>query len=249
MSSEGLDKLFFELASESRLGILHGLQMKNLKMQELARKLDLTDTETCRQLQRLNEARLVRKQPDGTYNLTRYANLILNFSSPLDFIARFKDYFLEHDALTLPCEYLFRLGELSESKLSPIIMETFNKVGIMLRNAKERIDCTIEVGSDAHLQIMRQRLTEGLKVRWLIQESFLDKGRELLHPVTKLPEIRITPKIFYHIYLTDKAAAFCLRCNNGTMDYSSFIGEDQTFLNWANDLYNHEWQRAKPWHP
>ena len=77
MSSEGLDKLFFELASESRLGILHGLKMKNLKMQELARMLDLTDTETCRQLQRLSEARLVQKQPDGTYNLTRYANLIL----------------------------------------------------------------------------------------------------------------------------------------------------------------------------
>jgi predicted transcriptional regulator len=57
-SKEGIDKLFFELASESRLGILRELQLKPLKMQEIARKLDLTDTESCKQLQRLTEAHL-----------------------------------------------------------------------------------------------------------------------------------------------------------------------------------------------
>ena len=81
-----LDKLFFELASESRLGILHELQAKELKMQEMARRLDLTDTEACRQLQRLSEARLVQKQPNGAYILTAYAKLVLGISSPLDFI-------------------------------------------------------------------------------------------------------------------------------------------------------------------
>ena len=39
--SQGLDKLFFELASESRLGILRQLQTKDLRMQELVRKLNL----------------------------------------------------------------------------------------------------------------------------------------------------------------------------------------------------------------
>ena len=42
---EGLDVLFFELASESRLNILHELCNFNLKMQDIARKLDLTATE------------------------------------------------------------------------------------------------------------------------------------------------------------------------------------------------------------
>jgi len=56
MVSMGLEKLFFELASESRLGILTELQKHDAKMPEIARKLDLTNTETFRQLQRLNEA-------------------------------------------------------------------------------------------------------------------------------------------------------------------------------------------------
>jgi predicted transcriptional regulator len=46
----GIDKLFFELASENRLSILHELKKENLKMQEIARRLDVTATEAFRQL-------------------------------------------------------------------------------------------------------------------------------------------------------------------------------------------------------
>ena len=44
-------------------------------MQELARRLDITDTEANRQLLHLSEASLVQKQPDGAYSLTEYGNL------------------------------------------------------------------------------------------------------------------------------------------------------------------------------
>ena len=50
-NDEGVEKLFFELASESRLSILRELQIENLKMQEIARRLDVTATEAFRQLQ------------------------------------------------------------------------------------------------------------------------------------------------------------------------------------------------------
>jgi hypothetical protein len=45
-NQEGIEKLFFELASESRLGILRKLMEKDWKMNEdeVARKLDLTTT-------------------------------------------------------------------------------------------------------------------------------------------------------------------------------------------------------------
>jgi len=78
----GIESLFFELASESRLGILRELNMKNWKMNELARKLDLTTTETFRQLQRLNEALLVQKQVGGTYAISLYNNSFCSFRLP-----------------------------------------------------------------------------------------------------------------------------------------------------------------------
>ena len=58
---EGIEKLYFELASESRLDLLRELNEKNWKMNDVARKLDLTTTETYRQLQRLTEAKLVER--------------------------------------------------------------------------------------------------------------------------------------------------------------------------------------------
>ncbi len=246
-NGDGLDRLFFELASESRLGILRELGTTDLRMQEIARKLDLTDTETCRQLQRLSDARLVQKHSDGTYGLTAYAKLVIDISSPLNFIAKFREYFLEHEASPLPSEFRIRLVELSGGQLSSVAMETFNRVAVMLRNAQENIDVTIEVGSDLHLEIMMQRLKQGLKVRWLIQESFLKTAKATFLSAGQLPEIRVTPRISSHLYLTEEAAAFCLRNNNGVMDYSTFFGEDPAFLKWTRDLYNYEWQKAKPW--
>ena len=75
--SQGLDKLFFELASESRLSILCELQANGLRMQEIARRLKITDTETSRQLLRLSDASLIQKQPDGAYVVTQYGKLLL----------------------------------------------------------------------------------------------------------------------------------------------------------------------------
>jgi predicted transcriptional regulator len=84
-SQEGLAKLFFELASDSRLCILNELKGEALKMQDVARRLDVTATEAFRQLERLSAALLVARQPDGTYTITAYGKLMLQLSAPMNF--------------------------------------------------------------------------------------------------------------------------------------------------------------------
>lgn len=76
-NAEGPDKLFFELASENRIAILRLLQNNELKMQEVARQLNMTATEAFRQLQRLHEALLILRQADATYATTNYGRLIM----------------------------------------------------------------------------------------------------------------------------------------------------------------------------
>lgn len=136
-SHDEVDKLFFELASESRLGILRELQSKKLRMQQIARGLDLTETETCRQLQRLSEAQLVQKQSDGTYALTTYAKLVLDLSLPMKFVFKNKEFFLNHDLFLLPKELRIRLGDLSESQMISTTIETINYVADMVKDAHE----------------------------------------------------------------------------------------------------------------
>ena len=82
-NDSGVEKLFFELASETRLDILRELKNENLKMQEIARRLDVTATEAFRQLERLSNALLVQRQPDGTFALAEYGKLVLQLSSSI----------------------------------------------------------------------------------------------------------------------------------------------------------------------
>jgi len=245
---QGLDKLFFELASENRLGILQELQAEGLRMQELARRLSLTDTESSRQLQRLSEARLVQKQPDGKYGLTLYAKLVLDTASPLDFISRYREYFLDHDACFLPHEFRARLRELSGVRLISNTVETLNWVTQMFRDAQKKIYMTV-VGFDVNDEIMRHRVQEGLEVRWLMDESFLPKARLILRSDKLLPQMRSIPKVPGHVAVTDKKALLTLPRIDGTLSYEAFVGEDASFLKWAEDLYIYRWERAKPWHP
>lgn len=247
-NQEGLEKLFFELASESRLGILRELQEKAIRMQEIARKLDLTDTETCRQLQRLNEARLVQKQPDGKYGLTAYAKLVLGNSSSLDFISRYREYFLDHDSSLLPQEFRARLGELLGVRLITDTVETLNWATELFKHAQKKIDTTV-VGFEIQVNILRQRVQDGLKVRWLMDESFIPKAKLILPSDRLVPEIRTTPRVLGHVAVTDKEAILTIRRNDGTMSYNAFVGEGASFLKWAEDLYMYRWERAKPWHP
>ena len=67
-----LDMLFYELANEDRLAILRELCDSQLKMQDVARKLDLTATEASRQLQRMSQAKLIERGPEGTYATTHF---------------------------------------------------------------------------------------------------------------------------------------------------------------------------------
>jgi len=247
-NQEELEKLFFELASESRLSILQELQPEGLRMQEIARRLDLTDTETCRQLQRLSDARLVQKQPEGPYKLTSYGRLTLESTSLIGFISRNKDYILDHDIFLLPQEFRARLGELSSAKMISSTVDTLNWVIGMFKNAEKKIDAVV-VGMETILDVELQRLNEGLKVRWLIYESYLPKAKLKFQSFKKLPEIRWTSNIHGHVGVTDKAAVLTIRRDDGGFTYDAFVDEDPSFLKFAEDLFAYEWERAKPWHP
>jgi predicted transcriptional regulator len=123
-NAEKLDRLFFELASESRLDILRELEKENLKMQEVARRLNLTATESFRQLERLSAAGLVQRQPDGTYALTQYGRLELHLSTSMEFIFKHKQYFSAHDVWRLPQQFVNRIGELSKATLKMGLIES-----------------------------------------------------------------------------------------------------------------------------
>jgi predicted transcriptional regulator len=241
--------LFFQFSSPDRWRIISELQKEELHLNVVSKRVDITATEALRQLQRLTQSGIIERMPDGRYRLTSYGKLALLFSSSFELVAKHREYFLEHDASLLPPAFRSRLGELSDCVLLSTAVDTFNTVTGMLQNAREKIDGTIEVGFATQLEVMKRRIEDGVKVRWLLQESYLPKAREELRPLKKLPEIRHTPWLWGHLYQNGSAADVQLRRNDGTQDYLSFHGKDPKFLQWASDFFEYEWNKAKPWYP
>ncbi len=244
-NDSGIEKLFFELASESRLSILRELQKENLRMQEIARRLDVTATEAFRQLERLSAALLVQRKSDGTYALAEYGKLVLQASSALDFVSRYKDYFSMHEVMRLPSQFVNRLGELSQTNL---VMDTVENLNSSERafTESEQFSWGIAEGTipENMAPIMEERLQKGVKMRFIIPEDRLQVDMKPSARVKNI-EARSLSEIPAIVVLTEKRAGICFRQVGGRVDYAGFFGKDPTFLNWVKDLFLYYWEKGK----
>jgi len=231
-----MSKLFFELASESRLSILHELQKENLKMQEISRRLDVTPTEAFRQLERLTSASLVQRMSDGTFALAEYGKLILQISTSLDFISRHKEYFSTHDLIRLPSQFINRLGELSKTELEMDVITSLNK-GTQALTEAEKYAWGIGEGSipAQMISVMNQRVQLGIEVKMLVLEERLptDPSIPVMPKNVELKGLSDLPAI---AVLTEKVAGICFRQIGGRIDYAGFFGTDSIFHNWVKDF-------------
>ena len=244
----GVSELYMLLSSTDRRRIVAELQKSSLRLNEIAKKFDLAATEALRQVHRLTEAGLLEKTNDGRFRATALSTLVLDTVSPIEAISKFREFFRDHDLSVLPVEFRGRLGDMIDCELLRGTVQVFDTVTRNLTDAKKKIDASIEVGYDPILEVMRQRSEEGLRVRWLAQEGALPTVLKSLRSATKKPQIRVVPRLSWHVYLTDLSAAVGFRRLDGAMSYDiAFSGETPSFLRWASDLFDRGWGEAKEW--
>ena len=241
----GVDKLFFELASETRLDILRELKNENLKMQEIADRINVTATEAFRQLERLSNAMLVQRQPNGAFALAEFGKLVLPLSSSIEFASKHKEYFSTHDMTRLPIQFVNRLGELWNANLIMDTVETLNKAQRAFIEAEE-YGWGIAEGTipERMGQIMDEVIRKGVKLRFLIPETRLPTSASPPPPVKNL-EMRGLTELPAIVVLTEKEGAVCFRQVGGRVDYAGFFGKDPAFLNWVKDLFLYYWDEGK----
>ena len=249
MSNEGeLDKLFFELASESRLDILHLLHASDLRMQEIARKLDLTDTEAFRQLQRLSEAKLIQKLPEGAYAITEYGKLIMRFSESFTFAFKFKQTLLTRNMWRIPDQFVNRLGELSTAQLSIDQVEMINGAAQLFANAEKYI-WVIGQRPLGFLDVKAAEIIQkGISIRLMFDESSM-QFFEKIPDVKGVFEKRVIPTIPAVLIMNEKYAGVSVLSIDGRSDNAVFYGSDPVFLRWAGDLFLYYWEQGKRIYP
>jgi len=215
----------------------------------VAKKLDITATEAYRQLQRLTDAGLLEKIPDGKYRSTPYAKLVLESSGAMDFLSRHREYFLDHDTSLIPPEFRVRFGELSKTVLLTEAVVNLNTATEVFKDAEKRIDAMNNQHLRHNAEILRQQSFKGVKVRSLLQENMIGTIKEDPSLAEKSWELRTLPRIGAIVILTEKIVGIALPKLDGKMDYQVFEGKDPESMKWAGDLFEDQWNRAKPLHP
>lgn len=243
-----LSDLHFLLSNADRRRIIEELQDRHLKLNEVAKKLEITPTEAFRQLQKLTEAGLLEKLIDGRYRSTHYTRLVLESTTALDFLSRHREYFLDHDISLVPHQFRVRLGELSKTVLFTEPVTNINTATEVLKNAEERVDVMAEQRLEQHGHLLRQRGAEGVALRFLLQESMIDTIKEERKAADPVGETRFIPRICAMVIRTDKSVGIAFPRSDGKMDYQAFAGTDPESMRWADDLFEDQWKRGRPWH-
>jgi predicted transcriptional regulator len=247
-NSEGVDRVFYELASGSRLSILRELQIRNYKMQELARKLDLTDTEAFRQLQRLSEAQMIQKQPDGAYGITQYGRLLMQFSHSFEFALKFRQCLLTRDIWRLPSQFIDRLGELSKVALNTDSLEMINNIELLISNSQKYLWIIGERPLGFVGPKIVEQVQKGLVIRLMFEESN-SKFFENVPDIKGVFEKRVIPVMPATLVLNEKFAGVNLLSIDGRPDNAVFYGNDPVFLKWVTDLFLYYWEQGKRIYP
>lgn len=246
--------LLFELATTDRLAILSNIEKKPLKLTQVNKILGATVQATSRQLHRLNEANLIRKNSQGQYSLTQFGKLALALLPSFNFISNHKDYLQTHDLSFLPEKFKQRIGQLSKNEhLDGTDLSLSFRGENILSDAGEFICCmSDEMGySFTHRSFTERQNSEKIMWRYIFPKDIsmdlvtdtLTRGRALAPLANFKTAFLENPKI--SICMNEKNAHIAFPDLTGRIDYRSvFVGENPSFHQWCLDLYNYYWGRS-----
>ena len=240
---ETLCDLLFEFSNEERLKILLELEKGPKNLTRIAKDLDFTSQGTSRNVARLVETSLIRRNPDGEYELTPYGGVSLRLLSSYEFVSRNRQYFLGHDASVLPYQFINRLGELNASSFQKDFITNYFLEGEMAMQAEKYV-YGMEDQINAHSPpVVAEKLKQGVEFRSIFPETIVPPPG--FRPAAGVDR-RFLPKVQVCVTVTDKKAMFGLPMLDGGMDGEYFVSEDPKFHRLCLDLFNYYWDQGKP---
>ena len=237
--------LYFELSNEDRVSILEALLVDSLNLTGLSNKLGLMNQETSRHLSRLEEADLVVKNPDGTYDITHFGRLCMLKNMEMVFLFNHRDYFNTHSLEGLPKDLLAKLGILSSSTY---IDDTLIALGVVKRIIDEAQESLFRL-SDQFLMVLLDPIVAAADRG--VNYSFIYSADIKVPPDAK-DTVRLRdasrkgnffsythPNISAFMVMSEKEVMLAFPQLGGSYDYTGFNSTDESVLEWCKELFEH----------
>jgi len=246
-SLEKLSEFFLELAHSDRLKTLSLIERERLKLTHISERLNLSMQETSRHLSRLRDAKLVRKDGEGFYQVTPLGRITLRLLPGYNFIITNRDYFQEHELTWLPPGFIERVGELEECEPGKGVMQVLHLVEVVMEEAEQRVWILTDEVMTASIPMIRKGIERRIEFRILLPEELtLPSGFELPEPApTGSLEMRRLSEVRVCIVMNERLAGLCLPDAKGKIDFSAgFASRKPRFHKWCEDLFLHYWEEA-----
>lgn len=242
-------ELLFELSSGDRMRLLSDIAQSRQKVSRLAELGSVSIQEASRQVNRLCEAGLIRRDSGGRCALTPFGSLVLKLVPALDFVSLNREYFRSHDLSSVPQEFVERIGELSGSVFGETVGTVFRHSEEVLEGAEKHAwfladHAVFSIGSIARL--LRGKDISVSIVVSDVEPAEADHSEEALKQLGNRLEIRLAPKVPVALAMNEKVAGVAFPGMKGKVDYNSgFRGSDRKLWAWCSDVMSFYWERSK----
>ncbi len=240
-------QLLFELSHPVRYAILNAIAEKPQRMTKIGEMVDANSPEVSRHLERLKNASLVEKQPEGAYSISPMGKMTLLLLPGLSFVAHNEEYLQNHDLSGLPMPFITRIGNLLGGERKEGVYAAI-RCGIEIaRETGEKLYIAANEASDEFDEVTAEKVMEGIEFRIVVDRNFLSVSPDRVAPDPEgRKAMRVIDEIPAMFMLSEKDASICFRNRKGEFDFqSSFFSGEPVFVKWCEDFFEYLWSKGK----
>jgi predicted transcriptional regulator len=209
-----------------------------------------------RHLTRLMDVDLITKLPSGLYDITNYGRVLLSLSASLDFASKNKSYLSSHNLTKIPYEFIARLGDLTNSRVTENVMISISEFESIIKESKKFLWVIINKRTRSVRPFVAQAVARGINLRSISPTSYIseiDVKREISEEdeltIIKAEgegrvEVADTDEFNIYLWVSENTVFLSFPLNDGRFDYTGFISSDQRAINFCRDLFNYYWGRV-----
>jgi predicted transcriptional regulator len=208
--------------------------------------------EVHRNINRLQDAGLIEKDPDGVFSLTTFGNTIIKQIPTFNYLSKYKEYFSEHILGELPIKFIMRLGALDKCEHIKGIVAILERWKDIYRQADQYI---CEIVPQVPIDLIEPAVTrvkeKAVKYSYVFPKNvIIPKGRkELLKKfghnelLTKgAIERRMVESVQVAVILNERQASVLFPTQKGETDMNMmFFSHDPVFHEWCIDYFRYRW--------
>lgn len=244
--------LFTELASETRCALLASLGRRPARLSTLARELGITIQDVHRNVNRLADSGLVRRD-NNEFCITSFGSVVAGQIPYFLFLIKSREFFKEHAFIGIPAKFVQRIGALEHCELVRSVTPVMEALKKLEMSAKSSLKIIAAQAWAEEGNILVDRTRSGVDVQVIVGRNTIfprdvaEFGRSAMSELDGRMKSKMAESVGFALYIADGQSAVMLPNLKGEVGMDALLtGSDPLFCEWCADLFDHTWEHAGP---